>query len=256
MIEVPENRQQQPEDGPYLNYLDYFCRKSEKAPFTNMFTHLFFDLDGTLIDSKPGIFRTVYQTLERMGFPAPEKEEELNAFIGPPLRTSFRTLFGMNEQQAEKATAVYRDFYGKDGMHLFTVYPGIYEALEKLRTSGFKLSLVTSKTEYYALQIIEEAKLSGYFETASGSDINGERSEKAELISHTLGKLGLAAGKEVVMIGDRYHDIRGAKLAGISSAAVLYGYGSESELQAEHPDLFVNSTRHLTEVFHNNRKTH
>ena len=204
-----------------------------------MFTHLFFDLDGTLIDSKPGIFKSVIHTLKEMGIPSPCNEEELNPFIGPPLRQSFKTLFGFSDHKAEEATAIYREFYGREGMNIFTVYPGIPGALEMLVSMGLSVSLVTSKAEIYALKIVEKAGLSRFLETVSGCEINGNRSDKAELIDYTLQKHGILPGKEIVMIGDRYHDIRGAKLTGISSAGVLFGYGSRGEIEAEKPDLII-----------------
>lgn len=217
-----------------------------------MFTHLFFDLDGTLIDSKPGIFKSVLHTLEVMGIPAPLHEEELNPFIGPSLRQSFKTLFGFSDRKAEEATLIYRDFYGREGMNMFTVYPGIPGALETLAAMGLSISLVTSKAEIYALKIVEKADLARYFSTVSGCEINGNRSDKAELITYTLQKHDMLPGKEIVMIGDRYHDIRGAKLTGISSAGVLYGYGSRGELETEKPDLIIPSPADLTDMLTGN----
>jgi phosphoglycolate phosphatase len=213
-----------------------------------MYTHLFFDLDGTLIDSKPGIFRSVIHTLMEMGIPAPCSEEELNPFIGPPLRQSFKTLFGFSDHKAEEATAIYREFYGREGMNLFTVYPGIPGALEKLVSMGLSVSLVTSKAGIYASKIVEKAGLSRFLEMVSGCEINGNRSDKAELITYTLQKHGILPGKEIIMIGDRYHDIRGAKLTGISSAGVLYGYGSRGEIEAENPDLIIPSPAELVDL--------
>ncbi|KAF5056791.1 5'-nucleotidase [anaerobic digester metagenome] len=217
-----------------------------------MFTHLFFDLDGTLIDSKPGIFKSVLHTLEVMGVPPPLHEEELNPFIGPPLRQSFKTLFGFSDHKAEEATVIYREFYGREGMNLFTMYPGIPGTLETLVSMGLSVSLVTSKAGIYALKIVEEAGLTRYFETVSGCEINGNRSDKAELITYTLQKHGISPGKEIVMIGDRYHDIRGAKQTGISSAGVLYGYGSRREIEAEKPDLIIPSPAEIVNLLTGN----
>ncbi|HOI87708.1 MAG TPA: HAD hydrolase-like protein [Lentimicrobium sp.] len=206
-----------------------------------MFSHIFFDLDGTLIDSRPGILASALHTIDTLKVPQDERPEDLTPFIGPPLRHSFMQLFGFDATKAERATEIYREFYGREGMHMFTVYPGIEEQLIKLKEKGLALSLVTSKAWVYAEKIVEEAGLLKYFSELSGCEISGERSEKEELIHYTLEKLGLKPGPQIVMAGDRYHDIRGAKAAGIGSAAVLYGYGSREELENENPGLLIPS---------------
>jgi phosphoglycolate phosphatase len=209
------------------------------------YTHLFFDLDGTLIDSKPGIFNSVYYTLEKLQIPHSDWPSDFNPFIGPPLRDSFKTLFGFDDTLAELATTTYREYYGRHGLFEFEIYEGILEALQQLSKAGLMLSLVTSKAEIYALKIVEKAGLSDLLETVSGCEINGQRSEKAELIAYTLEKLGLDPSPQILMIGDRHYDIIGARIAGISSAAVLYGYGSPEELKAESPGIFLYSPQEM-----------
>lgn len=205
------------------------------------FTHLFFDLDGTLIDSKPGIFNSLQCTLEEIGIPCSDWPGDFNPFIGPPLRISFKTLFGFDDEMAEKATNIYRKYYSTEGINEFEIFPGIAEALTALHKSGFSISLVTSKAEVYASAIIKKTGFSSLFQTLSGCELNGDRSDKAELIIYTLKKLGIDPSPEILMIGDRNHDLIGARTAGISSAAVLYGYGSKEELATESPLLFINS---------------
>jgi len=209
------------------------------------FTHLFFDMDGTLIDSKPGIFNSVYYTLKKLQIPESEWPADLNPFIGPPLRESFKSLFGFSSEMAEHATITYREYYSAKGMHEYNVYPGIPEVLRKLTEAGFRLSLVTSKAEVFAKEIIKNTTFATLFQTVSGCEISGERSGKHELISYTLNKLGLQPSKQIMMIGDRFHDIKGARHAGISSAAVLYGYGSYEELTNEKPTLLINRPEEL-----------
>lgn len=209
------------------------------------YTNLFFDLDGTLINSKPGIFNAVYYTLKKLQIPEIDWPSDLNPFIGPPLRDSFKSLFGFDEAMAELATTTYREYYGRQGLHEFEVYEGIPEALHQLSDNGFKLSLVTSKAEIYAVKIIEKAGLTALMETISGCEISGRRSEKAELITYTLEKLGLEPSSKIMMIGDRHYDIIGARLTGISSAAVLYGYGSPAELTMENPDIIFASPQEM-----------
>lgn len=214
------------------------------------YTHLFFDLDGTLIDSKPGIFNSVYYTLEKLGIPQSDWPADLNPFIGPPLRDSFKLLFGFEDALAEKAAVTYREYYGNKGLNEFEIYPGIPEALQELRSAGFHLSLVTSKAEVYAEKIVESLNFTEIFETISGCKINGDRSEKAALILYTLLKLDLQPSREILMIGDRYHDIRGAGITGISSAAILYGYGTLEELMAENPTMFIDRPEDLFARIH------
>jgi phosphoglycolate phosphatase len=212
------------------------------------YTHLFFDMDGTLIDSKPGIFNSVYYTLEKLGIPKSEWPADFNPFIGPPLRMSFKTLFGFDDAMAELATVTYREYYSSHGLYEFTIYDGIPETLQQLSDAGIKLSLVTSKAEIYALKIAEKAGFSKILETVSGCEINGQRSEKPELIAWTLNKLGLAPSPQILMVGDRSFDISGARIAGISSAAVLYGYGSYEELNSENPGMLVTSPKDLISI--------
>ncbi len=209
------------------------------------YTHLFFDMDGTLIDSKPGIFNSIYYTLRKLQLPESEWPVDLNPFIGPPLRESFRSLFGFSSEMAEHATKTYREYYSAKGMHEYNVYPGIPEVLRQLTEAGFRLSLVTSKAEVFAKEIIKNTTFAALFQTVSGCEISGERSDKHDLISYTLNILGLQPSKQILMIGDRLHDIKGARLAGISSAAVLYGYGSYEELTNEKPILLINTPEEL-----------
>ncbi len=210
-----------------------------------IFTNLFFDLDGTLIDSRPGIFNSVFYTLEKLQIPEIDWPSDLNPFIGPPLRNSFKSLFGFDDAMAELATLTYREYYGRQGLYEFEVYEGIPEALHQLSDNGFKLSLVTSKAEIYAVKIAEKAGFTALLETVSGCEISGQRSEKAELIIYTLEKLGLEPSSKILMIGDRNYDIIGARLTGISSAAVLYGYGSSAELAVENPDIIFASPQEM-----------
>ena len=203
------------------------------------YTHLFFDLDGTLIDSKKGIFKSVNYYMDKVELPGNKRPKDLNPFIGPPLRDSFQLLFGLNPAEADEATRIYREYYSASGYSEYVMYPEIIEILSFLKKSGCSLSLVTSKAEFYALKIVEQSGMTGLFDTVSGCLINGERSRKEDLILYTLDRLKLKPSAKVIMIGDRYHDIEGAHATGISSAAVLYGYGNRQEFAEMSPDLFI-----------------
>lgn len=209
------------------------------------YTHLLFDLDGTLIDSRRGIFNSVTYTLDKLNIPFASRPENFNPFIGPPLRESFQLLFNFNAQQADEAAGIYREYYGVTGLFEYDIYQDIEIVLHELKSAGFEMCLVTSKAEFYAKQIIQESSFKDYFTTISGCELNGERSSKDELIAYTLNKLKVKSSPSVLMIGDRYHDIRGAKKAGVSSAAILYGYGSLAELSAEKPDVIIKAPKDL-----------
>ncbi len=209
------------------------------------YTHLLFDLDGTLIDSKRGIFNAVYHTLNMMGIPETFRPADLSPFIGPPLRDSFKLLFGFSDNDAEKATAIYREYYGKTGLYEYDIFDGITNSIKYLGSKGYNLSVVTSKAEVYAKLIVESLPFCDSITVISGCELDGTRSDKHELIKYTLNKLNIVPSGNIIMIGDRYHDIRGAKTAGVSSAAVLYGYGSKAELSSESPTLLIDSPEQL-----------
>ena len=215
------------------------------------FTHLFFDLDGTLTDSKPGIFNSAIYAADRLGIPANKRPADMMPFIGPPLRESFKLVFGLNDETAELATTYYREYYGKEGMHQYSIYDGIPEALETLATMGYNMSVVTSKAEFYAKKIIGNSPLNSFFTAVSGCELNGGRSEKEVLIPYNAAKLDVALGSKILMIGDRLHDIRGARSAGIAAAGVLYGFGSPQEIMDCKPDLIVAAPNLLVQKIHN-----
>lgn len=209
------------------------------------FSHLLFDLDGTLIDSKRGIFNAVKYTVEKMSIPHENRPEDLNPFIGPPLRDSFRLLFNLSDVSSEEATRIYREYYSLKGLFEYDIYNGVNESLHTLAEKGFIMSVVTSKAEVYAKRIIDSTPFKDCFTIISGCELDGRRSVKDELIAYTLDRLKTKPTPSVLMIGDRYHDIQGARISGVSSAAVLYGYGALSELQREAPTLFISTPADL-----------
>ncbi len=209
------------------------------------FIHLFFDLDGTLVDSKRGIFNAVNYTLDQMKVNPAERPSDLSPFIGPPLRESFKELFNFSAETAEAATAIYREYYGRKGLFEYDIIPGIDKAIPSLAKTGVSMYVVTSKAEEYAARIVKSLPFGNYFKTVTGCEIDGRRSSKYELIMHTIEKFNLKPSKEIIMIGDRYHDIRGAKLAGIPSAAVLYGYGTREELLNESATVYLETPDEL-----------
>jgi len=188
-----------------------------------------FDLDGTLTDSSPGILNSVAYALEKMGVEPPPREE-LFSFIGPPLKGSFQRRFGFDEEQALRAIRYYREYFSAGGLFENAVYPGIPEALERLRGAGKKLCVVTSKPEEFSLRIVEHFGLLPLFEAVCGASMDASRTEKAQVLRYALDRLGIAP-EDCLMVGDREHDVLGAKaVSGIPCLGVLWGYGSREEL--------------------------
>jgi phosphoglycolate phosphatase len=196
-----------------------------------------FDLDGTLTESGPGILSSVRYALERMGQPALD-DEALRQFIGPPLLDSFRDLCGFDAAQVTVAIAAYREYYGTDGQYENCVYDGIPELLSTLRDAGRTLAVATSKAELYATSILDHFDLTGYFATIVGSELDGRRTGKADIITEALARLDRPAAG-TVMVGDRSHDVRGAVAVGVRSIGVLWGYGDDAELVAAGADALA-----------------
>jgi phosphoglycolate phosphatase len=192
---------------------------------------VFFDLDGTLTDSKLGITRSIQYAMTTLGLAAPEADE-LHWCIGPPLKVSFGCLLDSSDDTLlDRAVSLYRERFGTVGLFENTLYPSIPEALAAVRSLGCRTYVVTSKPGVFAQRIVEHFGLSGLFEGVYGSQLSGVHTEKSELIAHVLGVESLPASR-VLMVGDRWHDIVGAKSCGIRSIGVSYGYGSEEELRS------------------------
>lgn len=208
---------------------------------------LLFDLDGTLTDSRPGIIASMRHALGVMGLPVPE-EHSLLRFIGPPTHDAFRELLSSSDPDLNaRAIGIYRERYAKLGLFENSVYPGVAEGLSALNEAGATLFVCTSKPEVFADQIIDHFELRRYFKHVYGSELSGERSNKGDLIAHVLTREGLTS--DAWMIGDRLHDIRGAKLNTLRSAGVLWGYGSRDELAEAGADALFPSMSELVRAF-------
>jgi phosphoglycolate phosphatase len=188
---------------------------------------IFFDLDGTLTDPKPGITRSIQYALQKLDLPVPS-QDELTWCIGPPLRDSFVTLLG-GDSRADLAVTLYRERFGDVGLYENAVYPDIEYILTALKRSHGRLFVATSKARVFAERIIEHFGLSSYFERVFGAELDGTRVHKTDLLAYALDKTGVEASR-ALMIGDRSHDIIGAKNNGMDALGVLYGYGSREEL--------------------------
>ena len=200
---------------------------------------ILFDLDGTLTDPGIGITNSVMHALKRYGIEVADRSE-LYRFIGPPLSQSFERFYGFSKEESVRAVDVYREYFSVKGLFENLVYPGIEELLQTLKAQGKTICLATSKPEIYAKQILEHFHLDGYFDVISGSLLNGERTNKAEVITWAM-KCLKEEGKvfevnQMIMIGDREHDVIGAHKNEMDVIGVLFGYGDVEELNAAGAD--------------------
>jgi len=211
-----------------------------------MLTTVFFDLDGTLTDSCPGIFAGAAYALTALGYPT-RPEEVSSAFIGPPLYDCFREVYRLGEEEARRAVTLYREYYGERGIFENRVYDGILPMLSELASSGFSLYLATGKPVAYARRIVSHFGLDRYLTEVFGAEFDGTRGDKAELLSYALGVTGKSAA-ESVMVGDRSYDMRGAVATGITPLGVLWGYGDEAELVAAGGHLMARTPRDVVRL--------
>jgi len=211
-----------------------------------MYDTILFDLDGTLTDPKPGITKSVQYALAKMGI-LEEDLDKLVPFIGPPLLQSFKECYNMNDQQANQALQHYRERFSKVGLYENAVFPGIKEMLKKLQSQGKRLVVATSKPTAFSLQILDHFGLRAFFQSVAGSNLDGTRAEKGEVIEFALSELGLFERSNIIMVGDRKHDVIGARKNSIDVVAVGYGYGSYEELTEAKPDYIAKTVAELAE---------
>lgn len=229
-----------------------------------MYQYLLFDLDGTVSDPKVGITTCVQYALYSLGVEEPDRDK-LEAFIGPPLRASFIKFYEFDEAQSEEAVAKYRERFKAKGMFENTLYPGMKELLRSLCDSGRYLAIASSKPTVFVEQILSYFGIRQYFSTVVGSELDGSRESKEDVLEEALNRIWLEeAVKEksglndgnmaelkadfynrTVMIGDRKYDVEGARKKGIHSIGVSYGYAEEGELEAAGAERIVNSVEEL-----------
>ncbi len=200
--------------------------------------YIFFDMDGTLTEPFEGISKSIIYAAQSMGITV-DDPDSLKCFIGPPLFSQFKEFFGFDDKQAENAVKEYRKRYSEIGWKECSLTEGTEKLLSDLNEKGYVLALATSKPEIFAVKILDYFNLSKYFDFVGGAQLEHTgRNEKADIIAYVLEKLGIADKSSVIMVGDRYHDIDGAKANGIRSLAVLCGYGSAEEFK-EHGADFI-----------------
>ena len=196
------------------------------------FEVVLFDLDGTLTESGIGITRSVAYALRKYGIEETD-QAKLDRFVGPPLIDSFMRYYGFSAEQARQAVEDYREYYAVTGIFENRVYDGVIPMLQTLKQMGKRCVLATSKPDYYAEQILAHFGLAAYFDFVAGATMDEKRTNKADVIAYALEQV---RGQSAIMVGDREHDILGAKAHGLPSIGVLYGYGSREELEAAGAD--------------------
>ena len=209
--------------------------------------YILFDLDGTLTDPAEGITNSVAYALRRYGIEV-EDTSELNCFIGPPLTDSFERFYGFSHEKAVEAVEVYREYFRPTGIFENKVYDGIPELLSRLKAEGKKVIMATSKPEVFARRIAEHFSFDGYFDLIAGSTLDGSRVKKHDVIENAIERFEIADRSQCVMIGDRLHDIEGAKASSIKSIGVLWGYGSREELEGCGADYICESVDALFDL--------
>jgi len=193
------------------------------------YKYILFDLDGTITDPKEGITKSVQYALNKYNILIKDLDS-LESFIGPPLRDSFMEYYDFSLEQALEAVEYYREYFKAEGMFQNIVYEGMEELLLVLKKLGLKLMVATSKPTVFSEEILKYFNLDGFFDVVIGSNLDGTRVSKAEIISCIIDKYNITNLEEVIMIGDRSYDILGALENGVASIGVTYGYGTEREL--------------------------
>jgi phosphoglycolate phosphatase len=211
------------------------------------YQYLFFDLDGTLTDPGEGITNSVAYALDKFGITVTDRAS-LYPFIGPPLVDSFMKFYGFSHEDAERAVVCYREYFRDRGIFENRLYEGIPEALKALKDAGKTLVIATSKPEPFAKRIVEHFGLSPYFTLVAGASFDETRSEKWDVIEYAMDSLKLTDRSEIVMIGDRKHDIIGAKKTGLDSVGVLWGYGDREELTSAGAEIIFDTVGQLTSL--------
>lgn len=216
-----------------------------------MFQYVLFDLDGTLTDPREGITKSVQFALAQQGISEPDLKK-LEPFIGPPLKDSFMEFYGMTEEQAAQGVADYRKRFAPIGKFENEVYPGIPEMLGSLKRAGIRLAVASSKPETFVWDILKYFKLDGYFDVVTGSELDGTRSRKEEVVEEALHRLELdgqpVSRENCAMVGDRRFDIEGGRQFQLTTVGVTYGYAAKGELEAAGADYIVKNPVQLTKL--------
>lgn len=202
------------------------------------YQHLFFDLDGTLVDSQEGIQNAICHAMDAMGI-SRDKLGDIKRYIGPPLVVSFTKYWDLDEAGGNEAVRRYREYYSEKGWCEVRVYDGMEQTLETLQKAGAGLYVVTSKPTVYAEKILRHYGLAPYFKTICGVDFNHDQEKKQDLLQSVMDQHGIKNLDVCTMIGDRSYDMEAAKSVGTAAIGALFGFGSEQELKETGADYLA-----------------
>ena len=208
---------------------------------------LLFDLDGTLTDSADGIINSIKHSRDVLNLGEPDCSYFV--FVGPPLMETYTVHFGLSEEKAREAIKVYRERYSDIGWKENSVYDGVEDMLKGLKAKGKILLVATSKPEKFARQILEYFNLDKYFDFIGGCDLEGKLATKADVINYVFDSINLEDKSRAIMIGDRYHDVYGAKNVGIDCIGVTYGYGDRTELEEAGAEYVFDTAEEVEKAF-------
>lgn len=212
-----------------------------------MWKTVLFDLDGTLTDSAEGITKCVQHALVSMGYEAPELDD-LHCFVGPPLKEMFMEYTGMNSEDGDRAVALYRERYVPTGIYENHLYPRIIKMLELFQKEGIIMGVASSKPEIYVKQILDHFGIDDYFKVIVGSELDGGRVHKKDVLEEAIRRLKMESHREqIVLVGDTKYDVEGAREAGIQCIGVTYGYGDQDELEGSNPIYLAESVSDVAE---------
>lgn len=201
------------------------------------YEYILFDLDGTLIDSKPGIVECIRYALDHES--VSYTNEILDKMIGPPFRVSMHDFLGQDEKSIEKLISLYRGEYEKYGWKHCEVFCGVKEMLHELKAAGKRLAVATSKPIKFTNMIVKGFDLEKYFDVVGGASSDASKEAKCDVINDVLSRLCVTDKSKVLMVGDRMYDIDGAHICGIDVCAVLYGYGDREEFEKHDAEYIV-----------------
>ncbi|AWN19178.1 HAD family hydrolase [Streptococcus sobrinus] len=211
---------------------------------------IIFDLDGTLTDSQTGIINSLTYAFKQMGLPLPA-QSQLKKFIGPPLSQSFQDFCGLNDIETQKIISYYRQYFSDKGWKENQLLPGARELLAKLKQAGKTLLVASSKPEVFVKQILDHFEIDSYFTVIAGASLDDSRSQKSAVIAHALKTAKIEELKGCVMVGDRKHDVEGAKVQGLPTIGLLLGFGSRQELEESGAIAIAENFQDLEEILLN-----
>ena len=210
------------------------------------YTHIIFDLDGTLINSKTGLYNSLTYMLNQMQLDL-DGEDYIDQLIGPPIQDGLKNVFGFDDKQVELGIRFFREYYSVQGLYEGELYPGILELMEELQSYGKQLFVATSKKDLFAATVLKHFELDKYLTDFQGAGDGGKHT-KAGIITQLLDRNQIIPSEKIVMVGDTKYDLIGGQANEISTIAVGYGFGKSDELAALNPDYFVEDVGELFEI--------